>query len=83
MADNLESKGKYPENTDMSRFTHLLNIGHYNSNYYQNAGDLLYGKSDDDDTTEWYLICGSNQPIYLGTTSTSQGDKYLRKGANT
>ena len=38
--------------------THLDGVSSYNSNYYQINGYLLYGKSDDDNFTEWYWIIG-------------------------
>lgn len=74
---------KYQEGTDMSNFNHLVSISTYNHNYYNNSGDLLYGESDDDNETEWYLIKGSYRPIYLGYSLTSERNAHLRKGPNT
>ena len=60
-------KDKYINGLEMEQFTHLPEISHYNSNYYKGfEKDLLYGKSDDDNTTEWWLIVGSSEPKYIG-----------------
>lgn len=60
-------KDKYINGLRMEQFKHLPEISHYNHNYYVGfENDLLFGKSDDDKTTEWWLIFGDYQPIYLG-----------------
>lgn len=47
----------YKEGTLMTQFEHIESISKYNHNYYKGFGnDLLYGESDDDYTTEWYLV---------------------------
>jgi hypothetical protein len=57
---------RYVIGLEMGQFKHLPEISHYNSNYYVGFGkDLLYGKSDDDNTTEWWII-DKGEPIYLG-----------------
>lgn len=67
---------KYKEGTDMKQFKHLPEISWYNWNYYLGIDrDLLFGKSDDDNTTEWYLIRGNNQPFYLGVSYVSDNEK--------
>lgn len=71
---------KYVEGTDMSLSNHLTAVSVYNHNYHEIGGDLLYAVSDDDNETEWYLIVGTQKPVYLGYTYTSENDEYLRKG---
>jgi hypothetical protein len=66
----------YKEGTDMDKFTRIIEISSYNYNYYVGFGsDLLFAKSDDDNTTEWYLIRGSNIPFYLGVSYVSENEK--------
>ena len=57
----------YPNGLDMEQFEHVELISCYNNNYYKGIkrGDVLFGKSDDDRTTEWYLI-RNLQIFYLG-----------------
>lgn len=56
----------YIEGTDMEQFVHIPQISYYNHNYYIGFNsDLIFGKSDDDTTTDWWLING-NTSIYLG-----------------
>lgn len=60
---------KYEDGLDMKQFVHIPQISCYNHNYYVGFGtDLLFGKSDDDSTTEWWLINGHNS-IYLGESN--------------
>lgn len=64
----------YVNGTLMNKFKHLEEISHYNHNYYVgNDKDLLFGKSDDDNTTDWWLI-KNEQFIYLGQSYTSGND---------
>ncbi len=73
----------YTEGMNMLLFKHIKKISYYNHNYYIGLkGDLLFAKSDDDNTTEWYLIRGNNQPYYLGCSYVTGGD-LLRKVSNT
>lgn len=66
---------KYPEGCDMNQFKHLSEVSSYNWNYYVGFNsDLLFGHSDDDDLTEWYLIRGDNKAIYLGISSVTGRD---------
>lgn len=68
----------YPSGTNMKAFKHLPEISKYNSNYYVgNDNNLLYGSSDDDNTTEWYLVSGKHF-IYLGESYTSDNDELFR-----
>lgn len=69
---------KYPEGTDMGQFEHLPEISKYNHNYYKGFdGDMLLAISDDDNTTEWYVL-GKNDTT-IGVTYTDEGDRYLYK----
>ena len=66
---------KYTEGLDMEAFKIIKEISHYNHNYHFGIGsDLLFAKSDDDNTTEWWLIKGENSH-YLGESHLSAGDK--------
>jgi len=67
---------KYEEGLDMNQFNRVDEISHYNHNYYIGLSpfDLLFEKSDDDDTSEWYLIKGKDT-IFLGESYCSDGDK--------
>ena len=48
---------KYTEGLEMNQFDHIPQISQYNHNYYKGFdNDLLYAESDDDQTTEWYLV---------------------------
>lgn len=68
-------KEKYINGLDMEQFKHLPEISHYSSNYYLGFDkNLLYGKSDDDNTTEWWLMDGNNEPIYLGESYCSENE---------
>jgi hypothetical protein len=70
---------RYTTGLDMKQFTHIPKLSSYNSNYYKGLGDdIIYGKSDDNDTTAWYLIIGMDEEFYLGESYTSEGDKLYR-----
>lgn len=58
---------EYEDGLNMNQFKHVKDISSYNSNYYVGLkpGDILYADSDDDHTTEWYLI-RNMEFIYLG-----------------
>ena len=74
---------QYYSGMDMEQFKRIKEISHYNFNYYIGLGsDLLFAKSDDDNTTEWYLISGSNEPVYLGVSYVTGGEK-LQHESNT
>lgn len=56
-------------------FTHVKELSCYNSNYYINGKDLLYGDSDDDNTTTWYYLDKSSMSfICIGYSLCSEGD---------
>jgi hypothetical protein len=70
---------KYVDGIDMNQFSHIKVISNYNSNYYNGFDkDLLFGLSDDDNTTEWFLINGCNEPIVLGYSLCSEDEKLHR-----
>lgn len=69
---------KYTEGLDMSQFKLMSEISYYNNNYHIGFGrDLLFAKSDDDNTTGWWLII-KHESFYLGESHTSDGDKLIR-----
>jgi hypothetical protein len=56
--------------------THLPDISTYNHNYYSINGLLLFGKSDDDNFTQWYWVKGETvRPV--GGSYCSDGDKII------
>jgi hypothetical protein len=68
------NKLKYTEGLQMEQFKVIKEISHYNHNYYVGfEKDLLFAKSDDDDTTEWWLISNGNFH-YLGESYCSDND---------
>lgn len=69
----------YPNGLEMNQFERVDTISVYNHNYYKGVkdGDILHGKSDDDNTTEWYLIRNQSM-IYLGESYCSENDKLNR-----
>jgi len=65
---------KYTTGIDMKQFEHINRLSCYNHNYYFGFdGDLLLGESDDDNTTEWFLLKGINF-VPIGYSYTSEGD---------
>jgi len=69
---------KYISGLDMAQFKHIEEISCYNNNYFVGFDkDLLFAESDDDNTTEWYLINGS-QSVQIGYSLTSENDKFHR-----
>lgn len=63
---------QYATGLSMKQFSHIPEISSYNHNYYIGLGkDFLFAHSDDDHTTEWYLV-EHLQFTYLGE---SYGDK--------
>lgn len=69
---------KYPDGLQMEQFKRIEEISHYNYNYYVGFDqDLLLAKSDDDDTTEWFLA--HNETFqYLGESRCSRGELLTR-----
>lgn len=62
---------RYLDGLNMDQFIHMPKISCYNHNYYVGFGtDLLFAKSDDDSTTEWWLINGETS-TYLGESHVS------------
>jgi len=70
---------EYTEGMDMKQFQRVAEISYYNSNYYIGLTpyDLLYGLSDDDNTTEWYLI-KNLKLTYLGESYCREDEKLHR-----
>lgn len=67
-------KDLYTELMQMNQFKRIDEISHYNYNYYVGFGkDLLFAKSDDDNTTSWYLVY-CNAFYYLGESYTSESE---------
>lgn len=69
---------KYVEGYDLSNLEHIVVISSYNHNYYNDEGQLLFARSDDDNTSEWYLIKGIFVR-YIGCTFESEQDNHLHK----
>ena len=70
----MQRKEKYQNGLLMMQFQRLDLISVYNSNYYVGFdNDLLYAKSDDDNTTEWWLVANL-EFIYLGESYTSKNE---------
>ena len=68
------STDKYTDSMPMNNFKRISEISCYNYNYYVGIdGDLLFALSDDDNTTEWWLIRG-NDSIFIGYSYSDKGD---------
>lgn len=61
-------------------FRHISEISFYNHNYYiglkRNSAknDLLYAESDDDNSTEWYIMT-NGKLVPFAESFTSENDK--------
>ncbi len=61
----------------MEQFERISEISGYNTNYYVGFdGDLLYGESDDDNETEWFLVRNKNFQL-IGYSYTSNHEKLV------
>ena len=64
-------------------FKHIPEVSFYNHNYYiglrrnEYYNDLLFAKSDDDNTTEWYLVTQYGRRP-LGYSHTSDDKEFIR-----
>ena len=74
---------KIYEGLDLTKLYSIKEISYYNHNYYigfkrnnKVTNDLLFAESDDDNTTEIYLIEGSNS-IHIGYCYTSDENKII------
>jgi hypothetical protein len=57
----------YYDGENVKNFEQIDSISVYNRNYYHGIGnDLLFSKSDDDMTTEWFVVRGDYNPVYIG-----------------
>lgn len=68
----------YEEGMDMSKLKRLKSISSYNNNFYEGlsseySADLLFASSDDDNSTEWFIV-KHEQFFYLGLSHTSEGE---------
>jgi len=74
---------EYKEGLYMDDFVHIRKISCYNNNYYVGFGrDLLFGKSNDDTLTEWWLINGETS-TYLGESHDNDGLLHRYEKRNT
>lgn len=78
---------EYDKCNTEKEFKHIKEISWYNHNYYVGlkrkgriTNDLVLGISDDDSTTEWYLIGSMNKPKLLGYSDIS--DEILHRTDN-
>ena len=75
MKDRLE---RYKDGMELYSFRKFSEVSFYNGNYFLGFdSDLLFVKSDDDDTSYWYLLAGSDS-FFIGHSYTSNGDKLER-----
>lgn len=71
---------QYYAGLDMEQFKIIPEVSYYNHNYHVGFnGQLLYAHSDDDNTTEWYLVHGDREPEYLGLSFVSDHDKLVHE----
>ena len=73
---------KVPNETPVDRLKRIPEVSVYNHNYYSFSHGkysklLLYGVSDDDASTEWYLIRGTMQPLFLGYSDTRDNPEVI------
>ena len=69
---------KYKSGVKLKEFEHILAISTYNHNFYKGYDkDLLLLISDDDNTTDWFLLVGK-EFVYIGDSFTSEGDEFNR-----
>jgi hypothetical protein len=65
---------EYKNGMEMDALKCIRDVSGYNCNYYVGLdGDLLFAKSDDDNTTDWYLLSGVIN-YFIGSSFTSEGD---------
>ncbi len=74
----MKKRNKYVDGLDTNQFKIISEVSHYNSNYYVGLDtDLLYAKSDDDNTTEWWLV-DNFEFHYLGYSFCSNNEILVR-----
>jgi len=65
---------QYKDGLALDTLNHIKELSVYNTNYYLGFdNDLIYAESDDDNTTEWYLI-KNKEFLYLGESYATEGD---------
>jgi hypothetical protein len=62
-----------------TEFIHIEAPSNYNWNYYTYKDKLLFGLSDDDCNTNWYIIKGNSTPIYLGYSDVRDDPEVLHR----
>lgn len=62
---------------------HLELISKYNQNYYLYQDHLIFGVSDDDNTTEWYLVSPQSRKDYIGVSYLSDEPEVIINEHNT
>ena len=73
MANSLKYTQGFPIH-DTFHENWIEEISNYNSNYYRGFNtDLLYAKSDDNNTTRWYLV-RNQEFIFLGESYCDEND---------
>ena len=69
-----------PDNVNVkTEFIHIEAPSDYNWNYYTYKDKLLFGLSDDDCNTDWYVIKGNLTPIYLGYSDVRDDPEVLHR----
>ena len=72
-------KKDYEDGEHMDVFERIPSISKYNRNYYLGKnGDILYGLSDDDNTTEWFIVHPIYDSVYLGESYCSDDEKLTK-----
>ena len=46
--------------------------------YFTESGDILYGEPNGLNITEWWVICGSVKPEYIGYSLKADGNKLVK-----
>ena len=67
------------EGVEVAKLTHIKEISSYCRNYYHTEKkQLLFGKSDDDNFTEWFLINPCIKNICIGGSYISDEPEVIR-----
>lgn len=69
---------KYKSGIKLSDFEHLSAISSYNHNFYKGYDkDVLLCVSDDDNTTDWFLLV-DKEFVYIGDSFASEENEFNR-----